>query len=523
MTTLNDRLDRELNQLRINHQTKINQCLRERIYLTQKADEDLRVRAAILERAKRDVKWFCNTWITTYNPRAKPHKLLPFVLFPEQENMLDWIEECYREGKWGAVVKCRYTGASYITTMWMLHKLMFERDFTGVMASNKADSVDKSNSSKSLFYKVMDMYKRLPVWFKTFDLSTAKTKMLIYNPLLNSAIQGESGSEIGRGGRSSAALVDEAAFVEADDSMVAALSENTDCSIFVSTPNGVANQFFRLAHSSELKVFYYRWHADPRRSVEWRAKQDAKLSEGIARQELDCDFYANTGTSFINPNWIEACIESHKVIEGMEDNTDIQAGLDIAGSGANDTILAIRRGSIIDPLMKINMDDPTQTTLEANRIMTQELDKCPQVFCFDGDGIGSDIRGTIMNMDEFPPYQMLEFRGGKTPSDRYWETHDQTSKDFLFNKRAEAWYILRWRIKATYDHINGIQKHDVRDMISLPNDEGLRQDLVKPAFSYRSSKILLESKQEMLKKGLQSPDRADAVAYSCYNEGIFLW
>lgn len=518
-----EKLIQEMQEMRLKHELKVSHCIRERLTLIQRADEDLRLRAAIIERASRDVKWFCNTWITTYNPRAKPHSLLPFVLFPEQEAMLDWIEDCYKNNQWGAVVKCRYTGASYITTMWMLHKIMFANDFTGTLASNKADSVDKTNSSKSLFYKIIDMYKRLPVWFKTFSMEKAKTRMLIYNNLRNSAIIGESGSEIGRGGRSSAALVDEAAFVEADDSMIAALSENTDCAIFVSTPNGVANQFFRLANASEVNVFYYRWQADPRRSVEWRLKQDNKLGSGIAKQELDCDFYADTGESFINPVWIESCIEAHLTIEGMEGHFDCQAGLDLAGSGANDSILAIRDGSIIQPLIKINQDNVTMVTLEADRILSNEIEPKPNVLCFDGDGIGSDVRGVILNMEHFPDYSLIEFRGGKAPSDRYWDTHDQISKDFLYNRRVEAWYILRYRIKCTYEHVNNIQTHPVENLISLPKDEKLRQDLVKPAMKYRGYKMLLMSKQEMIAKGLSSPDRGDAVAYACYTEGTAMF
>ena len=80
-----------LDNLRADHEVKCKRVLREKMTLLQRADSDPIIRNMIMVRASRDIQWFCNTWIVTYNPRAKPYKLLPFVLFPEQEAMLDWI------------------------------------------------------------------------------------------------------------------------------------------------------------------------------------------------------------------------------------------------------------------------------------------------------------------------------------------------------------------------------------------------------------------------------------------------
>ena len=60
------------------------------------------------------------------------------------------------------------------------------------------------------------------------------------------------------------------------------------------------------------------------------------------------------------------------------------------------------------------------------------------------------------------------------------------------------------------------------DELSLENDN----DMVAQ-FSYRKykltsrGKILLESKEEMKARGINSPDRADAVALSCYERKVF--
>ena len=47
----------------------------------------------------------------------------------------------------------------------------------------------------------------------------------------------------------------------------------------------------------------------------------------------------------------------------------------------------------------------------------------------------------------------------------------------------------------------------------MPNDDELIAELVAPIYKYTSTgKIKIESKEEMKKRGIKSPDRADALA-----------
>lgn len=510
----------KLEQLKIDYEEKRLRLFRERIDLLQRVDEEPELIPYIKAACKLDVKWFINMWVVTYNPRIKPHSLMPFILYPRQEEMVDFITKVYEEEKWATIAKCRYTGASYVTLAWMLHALMFRDNFTGTLASNKAESVDKTNVSKSLFYKIQDMYKRLPSWLQDFDMDAAKTRMLIYNKATNSAIAGESGKQIGRGGRSSFVMVDEAAFVEADTDMVGALSENADAILYISTPKGKANEFYRMHHTDrEFLHFEYRWQSDPRRSYEWRKMQDFRLGKTIARQELDIDFDALTEARFIEPEWITAAINAHEKIEGMIDDNDIQAGLDVALGGVrgDKTILTFRRGSYIEPQKVIDMKDTTKIALHTHEVLMQRRPK-PKCLCFDADGLGAGVTGTFKNMDVLPPYEIVEFHGAGKPSNHVWIDREQPSHEFLYNMRAEAWYMLRERLRRTYEHLEGISIQDPKDMISLPPDIELENDLLKPAFDYRGSKIILESKKDMKKKGLSSPDKGDSLAMACYYE-----
>jgi hypothetical protein len=52
----------------------------------------------------------------------------------------------------------------------------------------------------------------------------------------------------------------------------------------------------------------------------------------------------------------------------------------------------------------------------------------------------------------------------------------------------------------------------------LPDSDSLQADLISPGYKYDSAgRLLMESKQDMRKRGVPSPDEADAVAL-CFSE-----
>jgi hypothetical protein len=69
------------------------------------------------------------------------------------------------------------------------------------------------------------------------------------------------------------------------------------------------------------------------------------------------------------------------------------------------------------------------------------------------------------------------------------------------NLRAELWFKAKeW-----------LENRDV----SLPKDDQLYAEMAAPRYSFTASgKILVESKDSMKKRGMKSPDRADAVCLS---------
>jgi hypothetical protein len=72
------------------------------------------------------------------------------------------------------------------------------------------------------------------------------------------------------------------------------------------------------------------------------------------------------------------------------------------------------------------------------------------------------------------------------------------------NRRSELW--------------SNMKKVLEEGRFSLPDDDALQADLVSTGYKHQSDgKLLLESKQDMRKRGVPSPDLADAVAL-CFSE-----
>jgi len=150
---------------------------------------------------------FIQHWMDTYNPRKQSNKWMPFVFFKRQEELVDFFMSLFRDGESGLVEKARDMGATWVAcaiSVWCLKYL--QDDATG-WGSRKQDLVDKLGDADSIFEKIRLIIRRLPPEFRP-DWGTALMK--IVNRENGAIIAGESGDNIGRGGRKSRYFKDEA-------------------------------------------------------------------------------------------------------------------------------------------------------------------------------------------------------------------------------------------------------------------------------------------------------------------------
>lgn len=478
---------------------------------------------------------FVRDWGMTFEPRNVERGLvatIPFVPWPKQIEYLQWLYGMWRGGQRGLVEKSRDCGVTWLSVGFAVSMMLFEPGFTTGVGSRKEDLVDKIGDSKSIFEKIRFFLSYVPPEFmpEGWDWRTCSTFMRVTNPKTGGAIIGEAGNNIGRGGRCSVYLVDEAAFVEHQDAVDAALSQNTNCQIDISTVNGSGNAFYRKRQRLDGtdRLFIFDWRDDPRKGPAWYDKQVATLDPVIVAQEIDRDYNAANDDAFIPAKWVAAAIDAHKVL-GFTGSGIRATGFDPADTGDAKAAVA-RYGSVVTEADQISSGDITQAIPWAFELADQHRS---DVFRFDADGMGAPamklallaMSAGRMKVESYKGSDIVEDPEGKYGVKRGMDDDQlsdlKTNGDTFLNYRAQTWTWVRDRFKATFDAVSRAKEGklvnaDPDDLISISSEceclEQLRAEMSRPKRIFTTNgKIQVESKKEMRKRGVASPNLADAL------------
>jgi phage terminase large subunit len=120
--------------------------------------------------------------------------------------------------------------------------------------SQKEELVDVRGDPKTLFEKIRMAIRGLPPFLQPdgLDERAHLTERKCENPVTGATIIGEIGANIGRGGRTLLYWKDEAAHYLYPDMIEAALGDNTNVQIDISTPNGLGNVFHRRRKTGRI-------------------------------------------------------------------------------------------------------------------------------------------------------------------------------------------------------------------------------------------------------------------------------
>jgi hypothetical protein len=160
-------------------------------------------------------------------------------------------------------------------------------------------------------------------------------------------------------------------------------------------------------------------------------------------------------------------------------------GLDVARFGSASSVLCKRQGRQILAMQTWRGLDLMQLT----GAVVAEFESCqprqePITICVDSIGVGGGVCDRLRELG----LPAIGVNTSESPALRVT----------YLNLRAELWFKLKAWLEA-------------RD-VSLPKDDHLLAELVAVKYKFTSSgKLQIESKDEMRKRGLSSPDRADAV------------
>lgn len=430
---------------------------------------------------------FINDWMVTIDPRNPERGLpakVPFLTFQKQDEFITWVYRHWVAGRNGLVEKSRDSGATWLCSAIAICMWLFVPGVIVGFGSRKEEYVDQIGDPKSIFAKIRIAISNLPIEFRPagYDERKHAPFMRIVNPENGNVILGEAGDNIGRGNRTSIYFVDEAAYIEHPDLVEAALSETTNCRIDVSTPNGVGNPFYRKRHSGKVDVFTFHWTDDPRKGKHWYEKKIAEIDDpAIVAQEIDINYEASVDNRAIPAELITAAMNTPKNTVSIDGPRFL--GVDVARFGNNESVITERKHrAVLRQDHRRGMDTEDVAGWVREYIESRGGIRSFGAVCVDDIGVG----------------------GGVTDKLRRWYGNKvvgvnvslRVQDGIHYNMRAQlVGHAITW-LKDTPCH--------------LPNDPELKAQLGSIHKQYRGGLILIESKEEMRKRAVKSPDRADS-------------
>jgi len=215
------------------------------------------------------------------------------------------------------------------------------------------------------------------------------------------------------------------------------------------------------------------------------------LNSPIWQARVMGEFPSNQDNTLIPLSWIEAA--QRRVIEPSV-NDKITFGIDVSRFGANETIVMKKHGNHARIVGSWGAADTMQTSGKIIHLSNQWN---PVNIFVDSVGVGGGVVDRLR--ESHIKYGVYDVNAGSSAKD----------KTRFLNMRAELFWNLR-------------EKFEKGEIDIDPHDEDLVAQLCEINFSVASNgKIKIESKDDMRKRGINSPDRADALALAFKGSKMF--
>lgn len=414
------------------------------------------------------------------------------------------ILESVRDNKVTAVKSCHAAGKSFIagdTALWFLynhpHSIVIttaptDRQVTGILwkeirSSHRRAKVKLSGTCLTQSLRIADDH-----WAVGF---TAPERV-------GDKFQGFHAEHI-------LVIADEASGISEDifDAVDGVLTSDESRLLLIGNPTNPTGRFYHEFAGSDASKITISAFDTPNFTAfgitekdiisgEWEKKITGKLpapylvtpgwvSDRVKRWGTDSPLYKAkviaqfplSGSDTLIPlHLIEAAIE-----RTLEPGKPIQLGVDVARFGSDETVIILRQGGKATIHTTLSESDTMST---AGRVAHTIKETGAALAKIDSVGIGAGVFDSLKEQ-EFP---VVEMQSGGSAFD----------KEQYANARAEWW----WQLKSRFETGD----------IDIPDDEILVSQLSAIKYKFTpKGQLLIESKDEMKRRGISSPDRADAL------------
>lgn len=237
---------------------------------------------------------------------------------------------------------------------------------------------------------------------------------------------------------------------------------------------------------------------------------------------------ADSEQSIIKPSWIQASIDAHIKL-GFEPSGRRAIGQDVADETINRDTSALcdMHGSVV---MNIEEWSGHDTDYTGSRAYQYAGSVQATALIYDSIGVGAGVKSCLnrlraADLEEYG-YENDSFTihgfnaGGAVFKKNQNYTTGKKNGEMFENIKAQAWWLLRDRFYKTFKAVSEGESYDGRydpsELISISSGIKLKDQLAaelsrpRVAFS-KTGKTMVESKQDMAKRQIKSPNLADAL------------
>lgn len=487
------------------------------------------------ERLDTDLEYFAAQHLKI---RPKAGGLVPFVFNPVQRKLHAIIEE--QRAKTGmvriVVLKARQEGVSTYVAGRYYHKTIKKPGFlTAIVAHEKP-------ASRNLFGLVKRFHDCMPDDLRPATGASNAEELKFSNIDSGYLVSVATEDGAGRSSTAQALHASEAAFWVNLKEQLAALMETVpdlpDTEIIVETTgNQFGDEFHQfwcktVAGENSFLAVFLPWSEDPtyRKAVPddfEMSAEERQLAElhGLDAEQIywrrckiadkgdinyfkreypltpDEAFLASQFDSFV-PHDLVVQARKHKDKEGAG---PLIIGVDPARFGPDSTAIAWRRGRAIEKIEKRHGLDTMQVAGWVAKIIRDDK---PAKVNIDVGGLGGGIYDRLIEQGHggFGTGIVNAVNFGSKPIEPPPLDDSGKPSGGPANRRAEMWSNLKTALEA--------------GNVSLPDSDSLQTDICGPGYRYMSDgRLVLESKDDMKKRGMPSPDEGDAVALTFSEPG----
>ena len=235
---------------------------------------------------------------------------------------------------------------------------------------------------------------------------------------------------------------------------------------------------------------------------------------------------ADSEFAIIKPKWIHAAVDAHKKLNFSARGKKVM-GFDIADEGEDASATVVRHGSIVK-----SVDEWTQKgdiIFSSDHAYTIATEQEVNEIIYDSIGMGAGVKAHLSRKKG--NIKCIGFNAGGAvvkPESKYM---DRKNKDFFRNIKAQMWWKVRDRFYNTWRAIKYGDQYPEDQLISLDSEsigkelDYLKAELSRPQVVYDDNgKVAVESKKDMKKRGIPSPNKADAfiMSFAEINQGFIM-